>query len=189
MASECPDTQAAWSAIRFLLGYVGEDVNRHGLIDTPKRVASALLEMTSGYRVDTGILLSKQFRCDTDDLVAVRDIPFASMCEHHMLPFVGTANVAYIPSNDSVVGLSKIARLVDAYARRLQLQERMTTLIARDIEKYVSRDVAVQCRATHSCMAIRGAEKPGATMVTCSLLGRFKSDPKLRAEVLSSWGA
>jgi GTP cyclohydrolase IA len=154
--------------------------------DTPKRVAKAYAELLSGYQVDIAALLSTSFEVGYDAVVALRDIPFVSLCEHHMMTFSGTASVAYVPGGNHVVGLSKLARLVEAHARRLQIQERMTHDIAKDLETHLAATgVAVIINASHSCMTCRGVRKAGATMVTSSMLGVFRDKPEARAEVMA----
>ena len=156
--------------VRRLLQYIGEDPDREGLIETPQRVVSALRELTCGYRDDPASILAKRFSDTTDEMIAVTDIEVWSMCEHHMLPFHGKAHVAYVP-NDQVVGLSKIARLVDCFARRLQIQERLTQQIAEALMTHVQpKGAAVVIEATHLCMAMRGVNKP-SRMSTSALLG------------------
>ena len=178
--------------IRNLLAHLGVDATSPDVIDTPQRVVKAMMEMTVGYDVDVKKLLAVGFDGDKyDAIIALRGISFVSMCEHHMLPFIGTAGVAYIPQADAegkyrVVGISKLARLVDAYARRLQLQERMTSQIADALETHLQpRAVAVIVEAHHSCMSCRGVRKSGSTMATSVLTGLFKEDSAARAEVLS----
>lgn len=168
-----------------LRGLGFEHAEDEGLHDTPRRVADALLEMTRGYNVDPGELLGVTFSEKCEDIVALAHIPFVSLCEHHLLPFVGHAGVAYIPSRGRVVGLSKLARLVDCYAKRLQLQERMTNQIADAIQTHLDPvAVAVVVEAEHQCMACRGASKPGAVMLTSSMHGSFRDKPAARHEVL-----
>ena len=172
-------------AVVRLLQHLGEDPNREGLLDTPKRVVKALAEMTEGYHQDPASILSTVFDEQHDQMVVLEGIEFTSLCEHHMLPFVGTATVGYIP-NGRVVGLSKLARIVECFARRLQVQERMTDQIADAItEQLHPRGVGVVIRAHHSCMGCRGVRKPAALMTTSSLAGLIKDDPAARAEFLS----
>ncbi len=172
-------------AVIRLLEHIGEDPHRDGLLDTPKRVVKAYREMTEGYAVDVAALLATVFDERSDEMVVVSGIEFVSLCEHHLLPFVGEATVAYIPDT-KVVGLSKIARLVDAFARRLQVQERMTTQIADAMEQHLApRGVGVVVRARHACMGCRGVRKPGASMTTSALSGFMKDDPMARAEFLA----
>lgn len=168
---------------RNILESIGEDPYRDGLRDTPKRVVKALKEMTHGYLLDPSAILSTTFDVTYDQLVVVRDVPFTSLCEHHVLPFTGYATVGYIPG-DRVVGLSKLARLVDCFASRLQVQERMTNQIAEAIQQHLNPGgVGVMVRATHSCMASRGIKKHGE-MVTSCLLGAIRTEPDARAEFL-----
>ena len=172
--------------IRSILTKVGEDPNRDGLKNTPERVDRALRFLTSGYQMDVDELVNKAlFDVAYDEMVIVRDIELFSLCEHHLLPFFGKCHVGYIP-NGRVIGLSKIPRLVDMYARRLQVQERLTTQIAETInEKIHPRGVAVVIEAQHLCMIMRGVEKQHSTAVTSSLLGAFKDQPNTRNEFLN----
>ncbi len=173
----------AEAAVKTLLETIGEDPTREGLKDTPKRVVNALLELTQGYEQDPSEILSTVFEEPYDDIVLVRDIPFHSLCEHHLLPVHGSATVAYLPQG-GVVGLSKISRLVQAFARRLQIQERMTQQIAHALDDHLSpRGVAVLIEAEHACMGMRGVSTP-ATMVTTEFLGTF-TEPQERARFLS----
>jgi len=180
------DLRRAEAAVRELLLAVGEDPGRDGLLDTPARVARSYLELLSGYHEDPGRHLERQFTIDHEEMVVVKDIPFSSMCEHHMLPFMGRAHVAYLPGNTGkVCGLSKIARLVDGYARRLQVQERLTGQIADDLMGRLKASGAlVVLEAEHLCMTIRGAMKPGALTTTSAVRGSL-SDQASRAEALS----
>jgi GTP cyclohydrolase I len=172
------------AAVREILVAVGENPDRDGLLETPSRVARMYAEMFAGLRYDPGRHLAKVFAEQYDEIVLVRDITFCSMCEHHLLPFTGTAHIAYLPSG-SVVGLSKLARLVDEVARRPQVQERMTQTIADLMEERLkARGVAVVLEASHSCMTIRGIKKPGAMCLTSAMRGHFREDLKTRAEVL-----
>lgn len=167
-----------------LLQFLNEDPTRDGLIETPRRVVKALKEMTSGYDKNISEILGVTFDVDCDEMVVVKDIPFSSLCEHHMLPFTGTATVGYIPGT-RVVGLSKIARLVDAYAKRLQVQERLTEQIADAMENYLDPiGVGVIINAHHSCMSLRGVGKTG-TMHTSALRGVMRTKPEARAEFLA----
>jgi GTP cyclohydrolase I len=175
-------------AVVRLLEFIGEDPGRPGLTDTPGRVIRSFAEMTAGYGVDVAELLSRTFDDRCDEMVLVRDIDFTSLCEHHLLPFTGVASVGYVPG-ERVVGLSKIARLVDVYARRLQVQERMTVEIAAALDLHLSpRGVGVVVRARHSCMGCRGVRKPSAEMVTSALLGVFRDKPEARSEFLALAG-
>lgn len=171
---------------RNLIETIGEDVNRDGLIKTPERAARALEFLTSGYKADIdGIVNSALFEADTNEMVLVRNIELYSLCEHHLLPFLGKCHVAYIPDK-KVIGLSKIARLVDAYARRLQIQEKLTNQIAYAVQKYTdAQGVAVVIEAQHLCMMMRGVQKQNSIMTTSCVLGEFHEDPSTRAEFMS----
>lgn len=170
-------------AVTHILRAVGEDPDREGLVSTPARVARSYDELLAGYAVDPVALLNNAlFDVEYDEMVLVTDIDFHSLCEHHMLPFIGTAHVAYLPDK-TVVGLSKIPRIVDAFARRLQVQERMTRQIADLLNELIKpKGVAVVLEAHHMCMSMRGARKPNAVMRTSSVLGTFRSDARTRAE-------
>ena len=172
--------------IRQLLAELGEDPTREGLLNTPQRVEKSLRFLTSGYSADVDAVLNNAlFTVDYNEMVIVKDIDFYSLCEHHLLPFFGKCHVAYIP-NGKVVGLSKIPRLVDIYARRLQVQERLTNQIANTLlEKINPVGVAVVTEATHLCMAMRGVEKQNSVAVTSAMLGAFGSDARTRAEFLN----
>ena len=172
--------------IRQLLAGLGEDPSREGLRDTPKRVEKSLRFLMSGYDADIDAVLNNAlFTVDYSEMVIVKDIDFYSLCEHHLLPFFGKCHVAYIP-NGKVVGLSKIPRLVDIYARRLQVQERLTNQIANTLlEKIKPLGVAVVTEATHLCMAMRGVEKQNSVAVTSAMLGAFREDARTRAEFLN----
>ena len=173
----------AESAVETLLRWVGEDPERDGLVDTPARVAKALKEMTSGYLEDPAEILSRTFEETSDEMVILRGITFQSTCEHHLLPFLGTATVGYLPGK--VVGISKLARLVNCFARRLQIQERMTRQIADAVEKHLeARGVAVVIKAQHLCMACRGVRQMESEMVTSAMLGTLRTDATSRAEFL-----
>jgi GTP cyclohydrolase I len=180
------DIERATAAVRELLAAVGEDPDREGLQETPKRVAKSFAELLKGYREDPGAHLDKQFTIDHEEMVIVRDIPFSSMCEHHLLPFMGKAHVAYLPGpNGKVTGLSKLARLVDGYAHRLQVQERLTGQVADAmITRLHARGALVVMEAEHLCMTIRGAMKPGATTTTSAVRGQF-TDPTTRSEAIA----
>src|SRR5687767_15917376 len=171
--------------IRQLLAELGEDPTREGLLDTPKRVERALRFLTSGYTADVDATLNNAlFSVDYNEMVIVRDIDFYSLCEHHLLPFFGKCHVAYIPSN-KVIGLSKIPRLVEVYARRLQVQERLTNQIADTIrEKVAPLGVAVVMEATHLCMSMRGVQKQNSFAVTSAMIGAFRSNARTRMEFL-----
>jgi GTP cyclohydrolase IA len=171
-----PTREQAFAAVRTLIAYAGDDPDREGLRDTPKRVIDTYDELYSGYRECPVDVLERTFSeiGSYDDFVLVRDITFNSHCEHHMMPFTGKAHIAYKPV-DRVVGLSKLARLVDVYARRLQTQEHMTSQIATAIEEILQpRGVAVMIEAEHMCMALRGVEKPGSSTITTQFTGSFR---------------
>jgi GTP cyclohydrolase I len=171
--------------IRKLLAALGEDPDREGLVNTPRRVDKALTFLTSGYRADIDqVLNGALFSVDYSEMVIVRDIDFYSLCEHHLLPFFGRCHIAYIP-NKKVIGLSKIPRLVDVFSRRLQIQERMTNQIADTImEKVSPLGVAVVVEATHLCMSMRGVEKQNSFAVTSAMLGAFRNNTRTRMEFL-----
>lgn len=174
-----PSREEAEAAVRTLIAYAGDDPAREGLVDTPKRVVSAYEELYSGYRDSPSEVLDRTFSeiGTYDDLVLVRDIPFHSHCEHHMMPFVGKAHIAYVPV-ERVVGLSKLARLIDVYARRLQTQEHLTSQIVTAIDEVLKpRGVAVMLEAEHTCMSLRGVEKAGAQTITTQFTGLFRDDP------------
>lgn len=171
-------------ALRELFGVMGEDAERDGLQDTPFRFVKALAEHTVGYREDPKLHLEKTFDVDHQDLVLVKDIPFNSLCEHHLAPFVGKVHIAYIPS-DKITGLSKFGRVVEGYAKRLQVQERLTQEIADAIQEVLNpQAVAVIVEAEHTCMSGRGIKKHGATTVTSTMRGLFKENASARAELL-----
>ncbi len=171
--------------VRNLLKALGEDPDREGLVNTPRRVEKALTFLTSGYDADIDQVLNNAlFTVDYSEMVIVKDIDFYSLCEHHLLPFFGKCHVAYLPSN-KVIGLSKIPRIVEVFARRLQVQERLTSQIAETIkEKIAPLGVAVVVEATHLCMSMRGVEKQNSSAVTSSMLGTFRSDARTRMEFL-----
>jgi len=172
-------------AVREILLAVGEDPNREGLRGTPERVARMYGELLGGMREDPEKHVRSIFTEQYDEIVLLRDIPFYSICEHHIMPFIGSAHVAYLPTG-AVLGVSKLARIVECFARRLQTQERLTFQIADFImERLKPRGAAVVMEASHSCMTIRGIKKPGSVMVTSALRGIFRRDPKSRSEVLS----
>lgn len=176
----------AEAAVRTLLIWAGDDPNREGLRDTPARVAKAYAEFFSGYEIDPAEHLTRTFEevQGYNDIVLLRDITFQSHCEHHVVPITGTAHVAYLPS-DRVVGISKLARVVDAYARRLQTQETMTAQIAHCIDKALRpRGVAVIVKAQHQCMTTRGVNKPGVAMVTRTMTGIFDDDPVMERRLM-----
>ena len=174
-----PSREEAEAAVRTLIAFTGDDAAREGVLDTPKRVIDAYEEIYEGYRACPAEVLDRTFS-ETggyDDFVLVKDIGFNSHCEHHMMPFYGKAHVAYMPT-DRVVGLSKLARLVDVYAHRLQTQEHLTSQVATAIEEILKpRGVAVMIEAEHMCMSIRGVNKPGALTVTTHFSGAFRNDP------------
>jgi len=174
------------SLIENILHAIGEDPKREGLLKTPERVENSLKFLTSGYDVDIDQLVNDAlYNENYDEMVIVKNIDFYSLCEHHMLPFFGKCHVAYLP-NGKIIGLSKVPRLVDAYGRRLQVQERLTTQIAHCIEDIVKpTGVGVVIEATHLCMSMRGVEKQNSYTTTSSMLGSFKKDPRTRAEFLS----
>lgn len=172
-------------ATSLLLAALGRDPNHESVVDTPDRVARAWRETLAGYEQKASEVLATTFSAsEYDQIVALRDIPFFSTCEHHLLPFHGTADVAYLPSGGRVVGLSKLARLVEMHARRLQLQERLTRDVAGDLMVHLeATGVVVVVRAQHLCMCARGVSKPGASMVTSDVRGVFREDTAARAEV------
>jgi GTP cyclohydrolase I len=179
------DLERIEKAVREILIAVGEDPDREGLRATPKRVAHMYEELLAGMQHSPEEHLRSIFHEKYDEVVLLRDIPFYSMCEHHMMPFIGTANVAYLPDG-KVLGVSKLARIVDSFARRLQVQERMTAQVADFLMDHLRpKGVAVVIEASHTCMTIRGIRKPNSEMVTSALRGLFKTDPRSRAEVLS----
>ena len=174
------------NAVRDILTAVGENPDRAGLVETPKRVANMYEEMFSGLDEDPKQHLKLSDEVSNDEMVIVRDIPFSSMCEHHLLPFVGKAHIAYIPSNNKIIGLSKFARIVDNFAKKPQVQERLTSDIADFLEEHLApKGVAVIIEAEHMCMSIRGAKASGSQTQTSALRGSMKSDARTRAEVLS----
>lgn len=176
------DHEKVREAIKMLLEGIGEDVNREGLIETPDRIARMYEEICGGMEQDAGEHLSKVFTVDHNELVMEKDIVFYSTCEHHLMPFYGKAHVAYIP-NGKVVGLSKLARAVEVYARRLQIQEQMTGQIADDIMKYLApQGVMVMIEAEHMCMTMRGIKKPGSKTVSIAARGVFEDNPMLQQQ-------
>jgi GTP cyclohydrolase I len=180
------DRERVEHLVRELLEAIGEDPGRDGLLATPRRVAAMYEELFSGVDDDPDQHLTVTFAAEHDEMVMVRDIAFASLCEHHMVPFMGKVHVGYIPGEDGrVTGLSKLARLVDAYAHRLQVQERMTTQVADAMERVLSpRGVLVVVEAEHLCMSMRGVKKPGTLTITSAVRGLFRDDPRTRAEAL-----
>lgn len=181
-----PSEEKAEAAARELLAFVGEDPSREGLLRTPHRVAQSLKFLTRGYDQSVETLLNGAvFHEEYDDMVVVKDIEFYSLCEHHLLPFYGKVHVAYIP-NGKIVGLSKIPRLVDMFARRLQVQERLTTQIAEALENALEpKGVAVVVEGAHLCMQMRGVQKQDASMVTSHVMGAFRTDRATRAEFMA----
>ncbi len=186
--AEVPNEVA--EAVRTLIRWAGDDPDREGLLDTPKRVARAWREYASGYAEDPAVHLSRTFDevGGYDEIVLLKDIPFQSHCEHHMAPIIGRVHIAYLPRN-RVVGISKLARLVDVYAKRLQVQEKMTAEIAACVDSVLKPyGVAVVVEGAHECMTTRGVHKPGATLVTSRMLGAFRDDPTTRREFLAIIG-
>jgi GTP cyclohydrolase IA len=183
-----PTQDEAEAAVRTLLAFTGDDPRREGLLDTPRRVTKAFKEYYAGYEQSPSDILERTFQevAGYDDMVMLKDISFTSHCEHHMAPFYGRAHVAYLP-NGSVVGISKIARVVDVYARRLQTQETMTAQIAEAIHENLSaRGVAVFLEAVHTCMASRGVQKHNVATITSQFLGEFKTNPLLQARFMDN---
>jgi len=178
------DHKRLQNAAREIILAIGEDINREGLVETPKRIANMYAELLAGSDEDPKEHLGSVFNEKYDEIVLLKDIAFYSICEHHLMPFIGKAHVAYLPDG-KIVGISKLARVVDCFARRLQVQERLTVKIADFLmENLKPQGVAVVIEASHSCMTIRGAKKPGSVMVTSALRGIFKRDPRSRNEVL-----
>ena len=182
-----PSREEAEAAVRTLLAYIGDNPGREGLLETPKRFVNAYEELFAGYQECPVEILDRTFS-ETggyDDFVLVRDIPFYSHCEHHVMPFTGRAHIAYTPV-ERVVGLSKIARLIDVYARRLQTQEHLTSQIATALDEILKpRGVAVMLEAEHTCMSMRGVQKPGSLTLTTQFTGLFRSDPQEQARFMS----
>lgn len=181
------DRDKIMQGVRLVLEGIGEDPDREGLRDTPKRVADMYGEVFAGLEADPAGLFALTFSEDHQEMVLVRDIPLYSMCEHHLIPFMGRAHVAYVPGADGrICGLSKLARVVDLYAKRPQVQERMTSQIAEAILKHLNpQGVMVVIEAEHLCMSMRGVEKPGAITTTSAVRGIFQSNPATRAEAMS----
>jgi GTP cyclohydrolase I len=185
-----PGREQAEDAVRTLLAWAGDDPAREGLLDTPKRVAKAFEEWFAGYAEDPEVYLARTFEEveGYDEMITLRDIRFESHCEHHLAPIIGKAHVAYLPTN-KVVGISKLARVVDTYAKRLQVQEKMTAQIANSIQTVLQpKGVAVVIEAAHQCMTTRGVHKAGVSMVTSTMLGEFRRNPLTRREFLSLIG-
>lgn len=189
-APEAPTREETEAAVRTLLRFIGEDPDREGLADTPSRVVRAYEELFSGYAEDPLDYLNRTFE-ETggyDEMIVLRDIRVESHCEHHILPIIGRAHIGYLP-NDRVIGISKLARVVDVYSRRLQVQEKLTAQIANAIEEVLKpRGVAVVIDATHQCMTMRGVHKPGVSMITSRMLGAFRDDAMTRREFLNMIG-
>jgi GTP cyclohydrolase I len=181
------DHDRAVRAVQELLAAIGEDPHRDGLLDTPARVARMWAEVLGGTNDDPDHHLSRTFEIEHDEMVLVRDIPFTSVCEHHMLPFSGTAHIAYLPGTTGrFTGLSKLARLVEGYARRLQVQERLTSQLADAMQSMLEPvGVLVVIEAEHSCMSIRGVRKPGTKTVTTAVRGIYRTDAAARSEVMA----
>jgi len=172
--------------VRLILEGIGEDPNRDGLRETPKRVAEMYAELTAGMREDPSEHIVPLSGDRHDEMVIVKDIAIASLCEHHLAPFVGKCHVAYIPKNGNILGVSKLARLAETFARRLQLQERLTSEIANTLfQQLQPLGVMVVIEAEHTCMTLRGVKKPGAQTVTSAVLGGFRKDPRTRAEAMA----
>ena len=185
-----PSREEAEHAVRTLLRWAGDDPSREGLVDTPARVAKAYQDWFSGYDQDPEAYLARTFEevAGYDDMVILKDIRFESHCEHHLAPIIGRAHVGYLPTH-KVVGISKLARVVEAYARRLQVQEKLNAQIAHCIQKVLEpKGVAVVIEAAHQCMTTRGVHKEGVTMVTSTMLGEFRKNPLTRREFLSVIG-
>ena len=185
-----PSRDEAEAAVETLLRWAGDDPTREGLRETPARVARAFEDWFSGYNEDPEDYMKRTFEevDGYDEMIVLRDIRFESHCEHHLAPIIGKAHVAYLPTN-KVVGISKLARVVEAYARRLQVQEKMNAQIANTIQKILEpKGVAVVIEAQHQCMTTRGVHKPGVTMVTSTMLGAFRKDPMTRREFLTIIG-
>ena len=185
-----PSQAEAEEAVRTLIRWAGDDPAREGLLGTPERVVRSYLEFFSGYDSDPVEILQRTFEEieGYDEMVVLRDIRFESHCEHHMAPIIGRAHVAYLPSS-RVVGISKLARVIDVYSKRLQIQEKLTAQIANTINEVLQpKGVGVVVDASHQCMTTRGVHKPGTTMVTSHMLGHFRSDPKTRREFMAIIG-
>jgi len=185
-----PSRQEAEAAVRTLIQWIGDDPDREGLVDTPKRVVKAYEELFGGYREDPAAILERTFE-ETEqyeEMVLLRDIRLESFCEHHILPIIGKAHIAYVPDG-RVVGVSKLARVLEVYAKRMQIQEKLTAQVAQTINNVLRpQGVAVVIEAAHECMTTRGVHKPGVTMVTKSMLGCFKDDREMRRDFMSLIG-
>ena len=184
------DQERIAAAVREILFAIGEDPDRDGLLDTPNRVARMYAEICAGLHQEPSEHLATMFEADHDEMVMVRDIPMYSLCEHHLIPFIGTAHVAYIPNRSgNVIGLSKVARLVDGYAKRPQVQERLTRQVADALEEHLKpRGVLVVMQAEHLCMSMRGVRKAGSSTVTSSVTGIFRANVATRAEAMRFLG-
>ena len=181
-----PDLERIAQGVRLILEGIGEDPDREGLRDTPQRVAEMYAELTAGMREDPSQHIVPLSGNKHDEMVIVKDIAIASLCEHHLAPFMGRCHVAYIPKNGNILGVSKLARLAETFARRLQLQERLTSEIANTLyDKLKPLGVMVVIEAEHTCMTLRGVKKPGAQTVTSAVLGGFRKDPRTRAEAMA----
>lgn len=181
-----PDLDRIAQGVRLILEGIGEDPNREGLRDTPRRVAEMYAELTAGMREEASEHVVPLSGDKHDEMVLVKDISIASLCEHHLAPFVGKCHIAYIPRNGNILGVSKLARLSEAFARRLQLQERLTSEIANTLfERLKPLGVMVVIEAEHTCMTLRGVKKSGAMTVTSAVLGGFRKDPRTRAEAMA----
>ncbi|HWP53055.1 MAG TPA: GTP cyclohydrolase I FolE [Pyrinomonadaceae bacterium] len=181
-----PNLDRIAQGVRLILEGIGEDPNREGLQDTPKRVAEMYAELTAGMREDASEHVVPLSGNKHDEMVIVKDISIASLCEHHLAPFVGKCHIAYIPKHGNILGVSKLARLAETFARRLQLQERLTSEIANTLfQQLQPLGVMVVIEAEHTCMTLRGVKKPGAMTVTSAVLGGFRKDPRTRAEAMA----
>ena len=187
MKSQKPSKQQAMDALKVILGYIGENPNREGLLKTPERVVKSYEEMFSGYGQDVATILDTKFFdiCNFQDFVVLRDIAFKSFCEHHMLPIIGTVDIAYVPDG-CVIGVSKLARIVEVFAKRLQIQEKMTVQIAESLQEHLKPlGVAVKVSASHSCMTMRGVMKDSSVMDTMHYTGIFVTEEKYRQDFLN----